>query len=220
MELKNTKAFMAHIPLSEFDYLEEIIQEYDILNYLIGFEEEPYNHYHFVIEFNGDADRKYHNFCKRVFKDKYKLRGQATKGKPRQYGCLSRINNLEKMLAYSLKQLNFRTNMKQEDIDKYIEISRDNSKILDYRNKILKHLRDKHLEKNENHNSWFNDTDNIRLETLIKKEVIRYVITDKETKHKLTKSFIDNLYMEYIQFHTHLGNSDKIDIIYNKFYSY
>jgi hypothetical protein len=245
MNIKNTKAFMAHLPYTyepkneeeleqlisdletleltdwnTFDYLEETIQEYGVIKYLIGYENEPYEHFHFVVEFEKEADRNYHNFSKRVFKDKFKLRGQAKKGQPRQYGVLSKIDNIEKMCAYTLKEGNFRTNMSQEEIDKYIQISRDNQKTLCFRKKILKHLEELNLEKQKNHNNYYCDQDNTRLETLIKKEIIRYVITDKETNQKLTKSFIENIYLEYIQFYSHLEIQEKIDTIYSKFFSY
>lgn len=216
---KNTKAFMAHLPLEEFNYLEEIIQEYSILKYLIAHEKEPYSHFHFVIEFEKEADRNYHNFCKRVFKDKYKLRGQATKGKPRQYGCLKKIENIEKMCAYTLKEGNFKTNMFQEDIDKYIAISRDNLKTLDYRQKILKHLEKQQFKNNINSISWGSAEEQRPLENQIRMEIIKYVVTDQETNYKLTKNIIENIYIEYLQKTKHLGKDEKIDALYYKFYN-
>ena len=196
MDIKQTKAFMAHLPItyepspeeieqmisdletlqikdwSMFDYLEAVIQEYGVKRYLIAHEAEPYSHFHFVVEFEKEADRNYHNLCKRVFKDKFKLRGQATKGKARQYGALKKIENIEKMCAYTLKEGNFRTNMIQQDIDKYIEISRDNLKTLDYRQKILKHLEKQQFKNSYNPIDW--GAEHVPLENRIRKEIIKY----------------------------------------------
>lgn len=113
-------AFMAHIPIENADYIEATLKEYDIGGYIIGIEETPYHHFHFIVEM---TENHYHNFSKRVFKDKFNLRGRATKGLPRQYGRVKEIQNLERLKAYTLKDGNFRTNMTEEQIQKYIDIS-------------------------------------------------------------------------------------------------
>lgn len=202
-----------------FNYLEEMIQEYGVKRYLIAHEAEPYSHFHFVVEFETEADRNYHNLCKRVFKDKFKLRGQATKGKPRQYGCLKKIENIEKMCAYTLKEGNFRTNMVQEDIDKFIAISRDNLKTLDYRQKILKHLEKTNFKNVILPINWGGTVEERPLENQVRMEIIKYVVEDQETNFKLSKSIIDNLYIQYIQKTKHLAKEEKIDAIYFKFYN-
>lgn len=237
MNPHNTKAFMAHLPLNYepddgeltegnmFDYLEQVIQEYGVVSYLIGYEDEPYEHFHFVIEFEKEPNKQYHNLCKRVFKDKFKLRGQAKKGKPRQYGCLSKINNIEKMCAYTLKDQNFRTNMTKEIIDKFIEISRDNVKSLDYRQKILKHLEElkfkNHYSPYEKiYNHHHSDLGDKTLEQVIKKEIIKYATADKDKYFKLSRAIIENLYIEYLQKYKHLEKEDKDNLLYEKFFSH
>jgi len=45
----------------------------------------------------------YHKFSKRVFTDKYKLRGKAIKDNPRQYGMVQGIRDKDKMIAYTIK---------------------------------------------------------------------------------------------------------------------
>lgn len=113
-------AFMAHIPIKDANDVKDILIEYDIGTYLIGLEESPYEHMHFLVQMR---EEDYHKFSKRVFKDKYKLRGRAQKGQPRQYGKVKKIEDLEKMKAYTVKGQNVLTNMSQKDLDSYIEKS-------------------------------------------------------------------------------------------------
>jgi len=56
---------------------------------------------HFLVDM---SDKDYQAFAKRVFIDKYKLRGRATKDKPRQYGKVKKINSIKKALAYTIKE--------------------------------------------------------------------------------------------------------------------
>lgn len=211
---------MAHIPLSEFNYLEEIIQEYNVVKYLIAYESTPYEHYHFVIEYKDDPDKNYHNFCKRVFKDKYKLRGQAKKNQPRQYGCLKKVENLERMCAYTIKEGNFKTNMDQQDIDSYIRISKETTKYNNFREKLLQHLFNKSYN-NPTH-SFFYSAETDSLEQKVKKEVIQYYLENMDTHKnvKLTKSFVENIYLEYLVKNTKISIEDKKDAIYFKFFSH
>ena len=66
--------FMAHIPHTEKEYIKEQLSSF---KYLFGMETSEYEHFHFLVEM---SDKEYHSFSKRVFKDKYKLRGRAIKG--------------------------------------------------------------------------------------------------------------------------------------------
>jgi len=115
-------SFMAHIPHDEQEYLEETLKEYDIGKYVIGMEhaDSVGEHFHFLVQFT-DAD--YHKYSKRVFKDKFNLRGQNRGGKCKQYGKLKEIRDLEKMTAYTVKDGNVITNMTDKEIQKYTELS-------------------------------------------------------------------------------------------------
>lgn len=105
---------MAHIPHSEIDYVIETLVGYkSVGEYLIGLETGDYEHMHFVVQMSKED---YHRFSKRVFIGKYKLRGKAMKGEPRQYGKVKAIDNLERMQSYTLKDGNIRTNMSDEKI--------------------------------------------------------------------------------------------------------
>lgn len=115
-------AFMAHIPHNEQEYILETLKDYDIGKYIIGLEhaESVGEHYHFLVQM---TDKDYHKYSKRVFKDKFKLRGQNRGGKCKQYGKLKEIKDLEKMKAYTCKDNKVMTNMSDEEIQKYVEMS-------------------------------------------------------------------------------------------------
>ena len=115
-EVKPFQAFMAHLPASDSDEILEILQEYDIGSYLIGYENEPYEHTHFLVQMTTQS---YHNFSNTIFKKRYNLRGQARNGLPRQYAKLKKIEDLSKMASYTIKSGNIKTNMPQDEVDKY-----------------------------------------------------------------------------------------------------
>lgn len=114
------KMFMAHIPHENIDYVEETLKGYDIGQYIISLETTKYEHMHFIVEMTIED---YHRFSKRVFKDKFKLRGRAIKGEPRQYGIIKKIENIENAKAYTVKDGNVRTNLDQAELEKYLEQS-------------------------------------------------------------------------------------------------
>lgn len=103
--------FMAHIPHSECG---NIIKYLDAYKYIFGMETSDYEHFHFLVKM---TEKEYYNFSKRVFKDKYKLRGRATNGAPRQYGKLKQINDIQKIARYTCKDKNVRTNLTDLELD-------------------------------------------------------------------------------------------------------
>jgi hypothetical protein len=125
IEQMKYQMFMAHIPVRDISSVVQTLLSYNIGQYLVCGETTPYDHLHFMVEM---SDETYHKFSKRVFKDKYKLRGRAMKGKSRQYGKQKKIKDLEKALAYTCKMYKqhkelCRTNMTEETLMKYVEIS-------------------------------------------------------------------------------------------------
>jgi hypothetical protein len=119
----NYQFFMCHINHEHFDYLEQTLLEYEIGEYVIGAEITPntgIHHFHFLVEM---SKYDYAKFSKRVFIQKFQLRGRATKGAPRQYGKVKDIQSLDKAAAYSIKDGNIRTNMSQTRIDKLAELA-------------------------------------------------------------------------------------------------
>ena len=124
--MEKDQAFMVAVRLTELDYLEELLKKY------IG--EQPYlicgeiaegshketdgEHCHI---WANTTDTIYHKYTK-VIKTKYKLRGRATAGKPRQYGKLNNIKSLEQLKIYMLKDQDeknsmVRTNMEPKNIE-------------------------------------------------------------------------------------------------------
>ncbi len=120
-------AFFGAIPHSQIDYLNEVLQEYSIGEYVLcgetttdAHKETQGEHFHFVVQMSL---KDYHKFSKRIFIDKYKLRGVAKKGLPRQYGKVKVIENLAKMKAYTVKggdKALIRTNLSCTELDALI----------------------------------------------------------------------------------------------------
>ena len=102
----NLVAFMAHIPLTRTDmkYVEKELLKDIVPNskYLIVGEVSStgIQHLHFLCWLIPSA---YARFAKRVFIDHYKLQGRATKGVPRQYGKLKKVQSRERMAIYMMK---------------------------------------------------------------------------------------------------------------------
>ena len=113
------QAFMFHLPPDLQEYIRDLLLEYDTGQYLIAYEATPYSHYHVVAQI---SDKDYHKFSKRII-EKYDLRGRATPNKPRQYGKLKKIHDLERLLIYTCKDQNVIGNFSEEEIRKYIELS-------------------------------------------------------------------------------------------------
>lgn len=163
--LVKSQAFMAHIPHADISgIVQELLQ--DIRpgsKYLIACENKPYEHIHFLVEM---SDVTYSKFAKRIFIDRYKLRGRAVKGLPRQYGKLNKLENLERMKIYMLKGLKdpgnkYIYNLEQSYIDKLYEQSF--KKRLTPCQKFKEHLILWYHTKNKNHNH-----DYIELSTLVR----------------------------------------------------
>ena len=117
-------AFYADIPHNKIEEVIDDIKTWysDTKSYLIGLEyKEAREHYHFVINFN---ENEYASYVKRVLKGKYKLSGRRNqKGHTGQYGKVSKIRNLDAMCSYTLKDLDYYTNFKEERIKYLVEKS-------------------------------------------------------------------------------------------------
>lgn len=120
-------AFYAAIKHEHKDTVLKILLEYDIERYIIGLEvsqsthnETEGQHMHFMVQM---YPKDYSRFAKRVFIDKYGLRGRALEGLPRQYGKVKNIENIQKMMCYTVKDGNLMTNMDQDTIEELIKQS-------------------------------------------------------------------------------------------------
>lgn len=120
-------AFFFAVRHTEFDYLVETMLEYNVGLYIVAKEtaqgdahaDTAGEHFHFVVQMSS-AD--YHKYSKRI-KEKYSLNGQAKDGKARQYGKVPKIKNVEKMMAYTVKDNNIRSNLSDQDLDRLKEQS-------------------------------------------------------------------------------------------------
>lgn len=107
-------AFFAAIPFTDVSFCEATLVKYKIGRYVIAREtsqdthlETSGEHLHFCVEMDL---KDYTNYAKRVFIDKYKLRGKATQAGPRQYGKVKDIRDIDKMLSYTVKEKNYISN--------------------------------------------------------------------------------------------------------------
>jgi len=137
-------AFFCAVRHEHYDYLENTLQEYDIGLYLMAAEVTPLahqatdgQHFHFLVQMN---DTDYHKFAKRVFSDKFKLAGRAGNGKARQYGRVKKIEDLERLAAYTVKDGNIRSNMSEEQLKTYKEQAFTLEEKKDFRDKLMQHL--------------------------------------------------------------------------------
>lgn len=178
-----------------FDDLEETLKEYPIGGYVIAYEQEPYKHFHFLVEME---ERDYAAYRKRVFIDKWGLRGQARDGKPREYGKVKNIEDFDKMLSYTIKDENFRTNLDQEQIDNALDKSFKKEKPKLLKEKMVKFIDNKCQ-------GTFTDQHDARF--LRKKKVLLYIVEFcQNNKIPLTKSVLNSYYLFYRQFTTTLKN--------------
>lgn len=211
-------AFMAAITHEHFDYLEETLKEYNIGLYIIAAEtcdahaETKGQHFHFLVQM---SQQDYHKYCKRVFKDKHQLRGRPVSGKPRQYGKLAQIHNLEKLKAYTVKGKDIRSNMEQKDLDIYLEKSFVRDEKTKFTDDLFKKLNEYKLQ------SWtisrYGISDDIdynssagNYRVICKGILIFYIEQDKQTP---SPSVIKRLVIEWVRQLT-LPLGDKADLLF------
>lgn len=137
-------AFMCAAYHVNFDYLEQTLKEYPIGLYLIAAEvtkdshkDTNGEHFHFLVQM---TESDYHKYAKRCFKDKLKLSGQARDGKPRQYGKVKKIEDIERMAAYTIKQGNIRTNMTESQLETYKKITFTTKDELSFEDELYEYL--------------------------------------------------------------------------------
>jgi hypothetical protein len=211
--------FMAHLPETEFDYLIETLKEYNIAGYIVSHEAKPYSHFHFVVEM---SDTDYHSFAQRVFKKKHGLRGRAVKGDPRQYGRLKKIENLQRLKAYTIKDGNYRTNLSLVEINTLKEISFAKDETLTKKDVVIATMEEEgKFWKNFNMNSVSFLTTAISYTEIIKKiinKIIDIIITtDTLGLNKLT---INSILLRYISKTEHLTKAQKSSLIFQFQYQY
>ncbi len=194
-------AFMAHIAHTEIEYLKSEMGKLKA-PYVMAAETSGYEHFHFLAKI---TKKQYHAFTKKVFIDKYKLHGRWYKTKdgknhPRQYGKVKKeIRDLSKMMSYTLKDKNFFTNMKVNEIEfilkKKIEEC-ENTKDGEIKEKMIKYV-DKYL-----HERFIINLNKPmqRHQKYIRIVIIRFLM---ENKCSVLKNTIERFYYHYV-IHTEL----------------
>lgn len=117
------KAWFIDAPLEEFDYVEQTLMRYDIGEYAIGHEKvnskgEEKPHYHFFVEIEN---KDYNSYIKLINK-RIPIIGSGKGGK-RKYGAVKDIRDLNKMLSYTIKDNNYRSNMEADRLKEAFEKS-------------------------------------------------------------------------------------------------
>ena len=186
-------AFMGHIAHTELEYLKNEMAKLKA-PYVMAAETAGYEHFHFLAKI---TERQYHTFAKRVFKDKFKLKGRwwkntAGKNKPRQYGKVNKeIRDLSKMMSYTLKDKNFVTNMEVKDIETILK-----KKIDEVENTKDREIKDKMMEYVNNHiKEHLGDYAKNRHEKYIRIAIIRF---QKEYKKSISRASIERYYWYYV----------------------
>lgn len=207
--------FMAHIPHSEIDFVEETLKSYDIGGYLIGLEKDPYEHYHFAVEM---TDKDYHKFSKRVFKDKFKLRGRASQGQCRQYGKTNEVKDVEKMLSYTAKEKNIRTNLEESKIKEIIGKSFKKVEKLEFLDECARELEDGWMKYIAEHLDELYDLDRPDLKQL---RIIIINIFRKKNIKTISKSKVEGvLYRYFMMEHKYPNYRPSDEYIYQVLYGW
>ena len=225
------KAFMAVIEHKYAQEVGDILFQYDIGKYIIAKEksntshqETNGEHLHFMVEM---TDKDYHKFSKRVFIDRFKLRGRATKGKPRQYGKVKQIENVEKMKAYTLKEADYVSNLSDEELKMLFEKSYKKAEEIDEQEELFKYLGtinmldgtpytngnkvyvDGYQKEEYEQNQYINYC-------RLCKGVIKYYIKLKKSRRGLTKASIEGIVRKYILYiYDEMDDDHKAEWIYN-----
>jgi len=134
-------AFMVRIPHANRVQLQVVIEKYcsakENTKYLLAMEKDSVqrDHIHGIIICTDEEYDK----IQRHFRDKWKLKGQASKGKLKEYGRIRHIRDKAKMLAYTVKDTNVYTSDAWDiDLQKYEKLSYKKTNYKQSREKQLK----------------------------------------------------------------------------------
>jgi hypothetical protein len=140
---------MAAIKHEEKDTIIKHLEEYidEDRQYLVSMEtsddshkETEGQHFHFAVCMD---EKTYDKFRKTILVNKYKLRGQAKCGLPRQYGRIRNVRDETKFLTYMTKEKNNNLIFKNIDLEKiqqYIEDSYKKEKKTEYVDTLMQYL--------------------------------------------------------------------------------
>jgi hypothetical protein len=212
-------AFMAHIPHADADEIRQDLERLET-KYILGLEVSSYEHIHFLVLM---TEREYTNIRKRLFIDKYKLRGRAEKGKPREYGKEKEIRDLEKYTKYCLKDQKYLTNMTKDEIEEIIKMKIDDVKNTKSKNANSETLKDeliKYVEANMGNHSDYNPTHFGSEKWHAYHRLLKIKIVDfmRIKELSIRKSTIDMYFyhiLAYSQNQLKMSSADIIDSLYH-----
>lgn len=209
---------MCALAHSEIDDFEKYLIKYiDVSGrYLIAMEtatnshiETKGQHLHVAAEMD---DKCWDAFRKTVLVKKYQLKGQARGGKCRQYGLVHDVRCEFRMLSYTVKDGNFRTNMPLDDLQEYIDASFPKKKAIDHVKSMMEQLAKSRPHKiNENYCNQI-EVDIERVEIAI----LQYYI-DHQLMKSVNKTQLKSLTVRYLMYFEKIIHPD---ILMKQLYSY
>lgn len=233
-EILTYMAFMAVIEHKHYEEVKDILFQYDIGKYIIAKEisktahtETNGEHIHFMVEM---TDKDYHRFSKRVFIDRFNLRGRASKGKPRQYGKVKQIENVEKMKQYTLKENEYESNLSEEELKLLFEKSYKKADEIDEQEELFRYLGKIKMEEIDKLNGGTHYGDGLVQPEWehnqyinycrLCKGVIKFYIEKNKSRRGLTKASVEGIVRKYIMYiYAEMDNDDKAEWIYNALFS-
>lgn len=205
-------AFFAAIRHEHFDDVLSILLMYDVGRYIVSREKSDGSHadsdgehFHFMVEM---YPTDYTRFAKRVFIDRFKLRGRATVGHPRQYGKVKNIENVELMQAYTVKDGNVVTNLTSEELDalKARSFKKENKRKL-YDAVIADLTKGFDNVKKSNYT-----TNDYEMMGMMRNSIVATHIRE-QIKADVTSHIIDRYIRIFILYHANISEQEKIDWI-------
>lgn len=183
--------------ITEFDYIEKTLKEYDIGNYAIAYEDKDSkgeDKPHFHILFTG-TKQIYNTFSKRLV-EKYNLRRSGHGGK-NKYGKCKEIRDLEKMLAYTIKDDCFRTDFTGTFLEQAIKTRFKKTSVKTLAQECLEHINN--VEEEYDLPFYQDGSINVRR---IKEEIISFLLLKDMTpsKSKLNYYLFEVIRMSKVSF--------------------
>lgn len=219
------KGFFAAIKHEAKDDVFDMLQEYKIGGYVIGYEtssdahqETQGQHMHFVVQM---SNQDYHNFSERL-KRKYNLRCKALKDKPRQFGALKKIEKLEKLKAYTIKDGDYRSNLSEKELEKLTEMSYKKQTIHTEWENLVEHLHAVGWPTGPSAQVFINAGAGAFAEyaRALRRAIIEYHVVNK-TQKGLTKSSVESAQRKYVMYHARgLRDEDRVKMIFDEFFSW
>jgi hypothetical protein len=212
-------AGMFHIEKTEYDHIEKtLIEEYSVGGYLIGHEAKPYSHFHILAQFPNK--KLWTNYQKHLI-ERYHLRGKPKNGKPRQYGAIKTIRDLEKLKSYTIKDGDYRSNLSESDLKQYFDKSFKKENDKTFCDELIEHLdnikedifKKKHIIISTSAVSAQSRT--IYEDEIIKKLMIQYALTQGV---KTSRIKVQNWYTQYIERTDRLTQEQKLDYLYKYYF--